>query len=302
MPTSFRHVKRILTEPKSVFYSLLKLPNNNFIGFGRKNCPARIIKKVVLNDKLDIIEDNNDTFRGEDPRSFYLNEKMYVIDNYLNDMYLIAHNTNTAEKFTRINISGKNLSFIPHNGTLYFMHYIKPFVLYTCNVETGACQKVAVENHNQTTKDYEYRGGTPGYLVKGTDNQYFGFGHRTYMITGVMTHDVFKWVVTFPTDGRPPTIEYFEVEQPPQSKNICDPTCVIVINNSDTNDNIEKSYLITAETDEPWNDKIHQDYITNVYEIVDNSVITSNVQPSFNNPQRMTLVTRSRPKMMIQYN
>ena len=89
MQTSFLHVKRISTEPNSIFYTLLKLPNNHFIGFGRKNCPARIIKKVVLNDKLDIIDDKNDTFRGEDPRSFYFNNKMYVIDNYLNDMYLI---------------------------------------------------------------------------------------------------------------------------------------------------------------------------------------------------------------------
>ena len=51
MQTSFRHVKRISTEPNSIFYTLLKIPNNNFIGFGRKNCPARIIKKVVLNER-----------------------------------------------------------------------------------------------------------------------------------------------------------------------------------------------------------------------------------------------------------
>lgn len=263
MHTSFRHVKRILTEPNSIFYTLLKLPNNKFIGFGRKNCPARIIKKVVLNDKFDIIEDKDDTFRGEDPRSFYFNNKMYVIDNYLNDMYLIEHDTSVAQKFTKISMPGKNLSFIPHNGTLYFMHFIKPFVLYTCNVNTGLCEKVAVGNH-QTTHDYEYRGGTPGYPVKGTDNKYFGYGHRTYMVNSVMTHDVFKWVVTFPADGAP-TIEYFDVEQPPGSKNICDPTSVVVISDSDSNR--EKVYLITAETDETW---FHnQDYITNVYEIVD---------------------------------
>ena len=85
-----------------------------------------------------------------------------------------------------------------------------------------------------------------------------------------MTHDVFKWVVTFPADGAP-TIEYFNVEQPPGSKNICDPTSVVVISDSDGNGNgngnHEKVYLITAETDETW---FHnQDYITNVYEIVD---------------------------------
>ena len=264
MPTSFRHVKRITTEPNSIFYSLLKLPNNTFIGFGRKNCPARILKKVILNDKLDIIVDRNETFRGEDPRCFYFNNKMYVIDNYFNDMYLIEHDTAAttaaaANKFTRIQMSGKNLSFIPHDGKLYFMHYIKPFVLYSCNVDTGICEKVAVGNH-QETNDYEYRGGTPGYPVKGRNNQYFGFGHRTYMVGDVMTHDVFKWIVTFPGDDAAPTIEYYEVNQPPSSKNICDPTCVIEMDNG-------KLYLITAETEHTW--FINQDYITNVYEIVD---------------------------------
>ncbi len=262
MPTSFRHVKRITTEPNSIFYTLLKLPDNKFIGFGRKNCQARILKKVVLNDTLDIIEDKNETFRGEDPRSFYFNDKMYVIDNYLNDMYLIEHDTTAPQKFTKIHMSGKNLSFIPHNGKLYFMHYIKPFVLYTCNVDTGICENVAVGNH-QATRDAEYRGGTPGYLVKGTNNQYFGFGHRTYMVGAVMTHDVFKWVVTFPSDAATdtaPTIQYFEVEQPPNSKNICDPTCVIERDDG-------KLYLVTAETEDTWFKD--QDYITNVYEIVD---------------------------------
>lgn len=262
MPVSFKHIKRITTEPNSIFYTLLKIRDNKFIGFGRKNCPARILKKVILNDKLDIIEDNNETFRGEDPRSFYFNNKMYVIDNYVNDMYLIEHDTVAPQKITKIHMSGKNLSFIPHGGKLYFMHYIMPFVMYTCDVNTGLCEKVAVGNH-QNTHNYEYRGGTPGYLVKGTDNKYVGYGHRTYMVGAVMTHDVFKWMVTFPVDNGAPTIEYIEVKQPPGSKNICDPTSVVILNDG----GVDKSYLITAETDEIW---FHnQDYITNVYEIVD---------------------------------
>jgi hypothetical protein len=275
MPISFRFFKRIQTEPRSIFYSLLKLPenypgspNHKFIGIGRKDCPARILKKVMLDIHLDIVEDKNETFRGEDPRCFYFNDKMVILDNYFNDMYLIQHDATpgttieTANKFTHIRISGKNLSFIPHNGKLYFIHHIKPFELYTCNEETGLCEKVVVGNH-QETRDAEYRGGTPGYLVKGTNNQYFGFGHRTYMVGAVMTHDVFKWVVTFPSDAATdtaPTIEYLEVEQPPNSKNICDPTCVIERDDG-------KLYLVTAETEHTWFKD--QDYITNVYEIVD---------------------------------
>lgn len=258
MPLSLRFIKRIQTEKNSIFYSLLPITNRTFIGFGRKNCPARIIKKVLLDEKFDIIEDHDETFRGEDPRCFYFNNTIYVVDNYFNDMYLIQYKGNAAKTFTRIQISGKNLSFIPHNGTLYFIHYMKPFQLCTCNVETGECAPVEVGNH-QNTIDYEYRGGTPGYLVAGTNNQYFGYGHRTYVADGILTHDIHKWIVTFPWNGEPPTIEYVEVPQPLGSNTICDPTSVVDLNG--------RLYLITAETDDSW---FHEpDFITNVYEIVE---------------------------------
>ncbi len=54
-----------------------------------------------------------------------------------------------------------------------------------------------------------------------------------------------------------PRISHYDIEQPCNSKNICDPTSIIEINN--------KKYLITAETDKPW--FCEQDYITNVYEM-----------------------------------
>ena len=64
--------------------------NNELIAFGRKSYVGeRTIKQIKLDENLDIIEDNNITFRGEDPRCFEYNNKIYVLDNYLNDMYLI---------------------------------------------------------------------------------------------------------------------------------------------------------------------------------------------------------------------
>jgi hypothetical protein len=54
-----------------------------------------------------------------------------------------------------------------------------------------------------------------------------------------------------------PKIQITDIEQPPNSKNICDPTSVIKINNN--------WYMITAESDKPWFEE--QDYYTNIYEI-----------------------------------
>ena len=102
----------------------------------------------------------------------------------------------------------------------------------------------------------EYRGGTPGYKLN--DNEYYGFGHRTYYENNIIKHDIFKWIVHFDKD-KLPRISHFDIEQPYNSKYICDPTSIIEINN--------KKYLITAETDKGWFEE--QDYVTNVYEIIE---------------------------------
>ena len=244
------YIKRINTEKNSIFYSLIK-DNSVVTAFGRRRYDERVIKKITLDEKFDIIEDNNITFKGEDPRCFEYNNKIYILDNYCDDMYLIDYEN---KEYTKINISGKNISFINHNNILYFIHYIKPFKLYTFDVETSHIKEIDVDDDEQNY-NYEYRGGTPGYKLN--ENEYYGFGHRTYTQDSILKHDIFKWVVYFDND-KLPRISHYDIEQPYNSKNICDPTCIIEINN--------KKYLITAETDNAW--RCEQDYITNVYEII----------------------------------
>ena len=248
----FSFIKRINTTKNSIFYSLIQ-NNNEIIAFGRRHYGnERVIKKITLDNKFNIIEDNNIFFKGEDPRCFEYKGKIYVLDNYLNDMYLIDYDN---IEYIKINITGKNISFINHNDNLYFIHYIKPFELYSFNIETGNITKIKVDDDRESY-NYEYRGGTPGYKLN--DKEYYGFGHRTYIKNKILKHEIFKWVVTFRNIGLP-KITIFEVEQPCNSLNICDPTSVITIDN--------KKYLITAETNKPW--FIEQDYKTNVYEIIE---------------------------------
>lgn len=92
------------------------------------------------------------------------------------------------KKYTKINISGKNISFINHNNMLYFIHYIKPFKLYRFDIETGDIIEEKVEDDKNMNK--EYRGGTPGYKLD--DNTYYGFGHRTYNENKVLHLRTFK--------------------------------------------------------------------------------------------------------------
>ena len=84
-------IKRIDTIKNSIFYSLIKF-NNEIIAFGRRHYTSeRVIKKIALNENFDVIEDNNITFKGEDPRCFEYKNKIYILDNYLNDMFLIFY-------------------------------------------------------------------------------------------------------------------------------------------------------------------------------------------------------------------
>ena len=247
----FFFIKRINTIKNSIFYSFIKC-NNDIIGFGRKYYGVgREVKKIVINEDFDIIEDNNIVIKGEDPRCFEFNNKIYILDNFLNDMYLIEYETN---KSIKLNIGGKNLSFFAHNNTLYFIHYIKPFELYSIDLESGTIVKIEVDD-DKLDYNYEYRGGTPGYKL--TDTTYYGLGHRTYTKNNRVVHDIFKWELYFDND-KLPRISHINIKQPMHSKNICDPTCIIELNH--------KKYLITAESDKEW--FCEQDYITNVYEII----------------------------------
>ena len=253
----FEFKKRINTEPGSIFYSAIKY-KDKIHAFCRKEYAkpnsqnTRVIEHFIFNEDFDIVEKNKNTFIGEDPRCFIYNNKLYILDNYLSDMYLIDYDTN---KYIKINIDGKNISFFSHNGILFFIHYIKPFSLYAFNIDTGEIRTFPV-NDDKRTYNYEYRGGTPGYKLN--DKQYYGFGHRTYKENDIVKHDIFKWVVNF-EPNKLPTITQYDIPQPLNSKNICDPTSVIEIDN--------KKYLITAETEKEW--FVEQDYITNVYEIIE---------------------------------
>ena len=243
----FELVKRVDTPPLSIFYSMIHYKNEIF-GFGRNHYwDERLINNIKLNENFDIIE-NIKKFKGEDPRCFIHKEKLYVLDNFLNDMYLIRYDD---MEFIKINISGKNLSYISHNDKLYFIHYMKPFILYEHDLDTNTITHVPTFLGLEA--NHEYRGGTPGYRL-GT-NKYYGFGHRTYWKDSILLHDVFLWIVSFENEF--PEITIHDVIQPPNSEIICDPTCVIEINN--------KYYMVTAESHGIW--WYEQDYITNVYEI-----------------------------------
>ena len=253
IPMYFEFIKQIETPKNSIFYSMIPYQDNSnrILAVGRRRYDERILKFMILDQYLNVIKDNQ-TFlvRGEDPRCFYHNNFVYIQDNYWNDLHLI--NLTTRDDI-KIDIDGKNLSFISHNDRLYFIHFMCPFSLYELCLETG--EIFPVEVYQEDYVNYEYRGGTPAYKL--CDDVYYGFGHRTFTnFEGVLLHDVFYWEVHFTHDK--PFIQIWNIEQPPGSLNLCDPTCVITLNN--------RNYLVTAESEYPWFQD--QEYITNVYEII----------------------------------
>lgn len=250
--TCLEFIKKIEVTEKSVFYALIKV-NNEIIGFGRqllyKNSGDDYIKQVKLNDSFDIIEDNNIHFTGEDPRAFYHNNTLFVVDNYLNKIRLYDVE---KQKYISIRAYGKNFSFISHNGELYFIHVMRPFILLHINLETEEIKQCEVSSLGDCNG--EYRGGTPGYYLR--DNTFYGYGHRTYHKNGILTHDIFYWELDFDKMS----IQFTDISKPENALNICDPTSIIEVNGI--------SYMITAESERDWGIS-NQDFITNVYKIND---------------------------------
>ena len=123
--------------------------------------------------------------------------------------------------------------------------------MFKMDLVKNEIHQVDVEDDGENC-NCDYRVGTPGYPL--SKNKYFGFGHRTYFVNSKCIHDIFLWIVSF---EKKPQISIYDCKQPPNSKNICDPTSVVNID--------EELYLITAESDHPW--FRDQDYLTNVYKI-----------------------------------
>lgn len=246
----FEFVKRLDTTKGSIFYSLIKF-KDSVLAVGRQNYAEHQLKFMCLDDDLNVLSDSEKLILdGEDPRCFYHQGDLYIQDNYWNDVHLINFKKN---KTIKVDIWGKNFSFISHKNTLYFIHMMCPFRLYEFCEETGEIFPIPVRTQSNYA-NYEYRGGTPGYHLY--DNIYYGFGHRTYYDkNNVLKHDIFYWDIDF--SGKKPSLVICSVRQPPGSLNICDPTSVITING--------RQYLVTAESQLPW--FTDQDYITNVYEI-----------------------------------
>ena len=240
--------KRIETSRSSIFYSLINY-HDSILGFGRKHYEGHIrkIKVINLDNKFNNVSEHQDNLSGEDPRCFYHQDKLYIVDNYCNDNHLIDY---ASGERIRIPLSGKNFSFISHNNTLYIIHTMVPLRLYKFDTDQKILTKIYSSQQNPNK---EYRGGTPGYYKE--KNIYYGFGHRTYQSNQGLTHDIYYWEINF--DQFPPALTISNLVQPVNSKTITDPTSVIRVEDQD--------YLVTAESDYPWSRE--QDYITNVYTI-----------------------------------
>lgn len=251
-------VKRVSVPAQSIFYSVVEhtLPNGSpgLWGVCRNYYSDRNLTQVLLDSSFNIVKSNGIQYRGEDPRLFMHKDRLYIVDNYFNDVFVIDAE---SKEYVKVNAPGKNFSFFSFEGEVFLIHYMKPFVLLRFDMKTGNVMNVAVNHECQKEVNLEYRGGTPGYACPLRRGVYVGYGHRTYYSrTGALTHDIFRWEVNMlAKDG--PSIVIEEVQKPKGAMNICDPTCAVSINGN--------CYLFTAESMGQWNRE--QEYVTNVYKL-----------------------------------
>lgn len=254
---------RMTTPERSIFYSFILLDAGVLFGFARKSYDQSGLLTIKCNEKFEIANIYDENMIGEDPRVFHHDGCVYVVDNRHDNVHL--HNY-TKKTYVRVNLDGKNFSFVSRGRDFYCIHTMQPFRLFKVDVSDGAVQPVYTVGGE--TVDNTLRGGTPGYIVNsyrgGTPGymydakKYYGFGHRTYQKSDdILRHDIYFWVLLFDDDDQVIRLKIIDIDQPIASRNLTDPTCVLQAADS--------LYLVTAESDLAW---FHdQPYVTNVYKL-----------------------------------
>ena len=255
-PCALKHVARVHTSKNSIFYSFVR-DSSGIVGFGRQHYRRRLCQRVRLNNLRELTPFGTN-IQCEDPRCFLFQGRLYAVDNYINDVHLWCN-----EKRVKIQLSGKNFSFVPTASTLYVIHTMSPFILYSLDVTSGKvklihrCLNESKQHKSGDADDDDdfspYRGGTPGYPVPGMPNLYYGLGHKTYKSNKKLHHDVFAWVLNL--HAPKPIFTIHDMQQPSESMVITDPTCIL-----------DGKYAFTAESEFAW--FRDQEYRTQCYKLV----------------------------------
>ena len=243
--------KIITTNKHSIFYSYID-NNNEIIGFYREKYNNNFIGLCKFN--INTFENTymDYKFMGEDPRSFYHNNKLYIVDNTLNKTKLINIDLETYNPiYYPVSILGKNITFFSYKNILYAIKWFMPLIIYKCeNLEEN--KWIVIYNkefNNESDINNEYRGGTPGYIH---NNIIYGLGHKT-IIKDKVIHIPFIWKLNI--DNYNLVIQNITSDH--FINNIIDPTSILKIDNN--------YFMISAESMEPWFQD--QNYITKIYNI-----------------------------------
>jgi hypothetical protein len=245
VPITLEYVTRLNVPNSSIFWS--GYVSGEFIHlYGRSTYRAYSLTHALV-DKANLSVKSIDDPRipGEDPRFFVLNGESFLVDNFLGRVTIIAL---ISRRRIRVPLAGKNFVWYEQNGELRILWTIKPIQVFTINLTSGCPTKVLYP-YDPGPRDNEYLGGTPLTSVNSTFQ--FGFGHRTYNKRGKLIHDPF---LIMKNGDR---FELSAIEKPPGALAICDPCCLLLIDNS--------FYLITAEAESSWFRP--QDYRTMVYRV-----------------------------------
>lgn len=245
-----RFIKELDVDNNTIFYSgYYNETNERIILFGRYKIAPRKLMRVELDTNFSVVQSELTKIKGEDPRQFTFKNSIFVVDNYWDDIHLININ---EMKYTKVYKKGKNFVWFTNDTELFFLHSIKPISIYKVDLKTGNVSHVKYTSDVVEDKNPQYRGGTPFYSF--FPDKQFAFGHRTYMKSGVLTHDPF---LIIHKDGK---FDVFDIPKPVGALSICDPCSIIRIKN--------KLFLTTAETDIEWSKYPKIRFHNKIYELV----------------------------------
>lgn len=165
----------------AVFMSVVPVPNSDgYVGFYRTSYASYQTGVAIMNASMAVVLDlGTHIGQCEDPRTFWWNDRLYVMDNHgwnKRKIFDVMSQEVITVEITSGVFQGKNWVPFVVDGILYFAFHLDPLCLLRCVKSEKAVSCQEVQQGCTGNASSQWRGGTSG-LVQG--DWVIGAGHRT---------------------------------------------------------------------------------------------------------------------------
>ena len=165
----------------AVFMSVVPVPNSDtYVAFYRTGYNTYVTGVAIMNASMAVVLDLGAHIGGcEDPRTFWWNDRLYVMDNHgwvKRKIFDVMAGEAVQVQLPTTAFQGKNWVPFVVNGILYFAFHLEPLCLLKCHKMGTVLDCQEVQKGCTAQRPSKWRGGSSGFV---RDGWVVGAGHIT---------------------------------------------------------------------------------------------------------------------------